>query len=471
MLGLVILGFGLVVILPIVAALRAVNYFNELSARSHALVMQGSQLSSEVELLGEQVIDMERSARQYQVLDELELVSLFAEKQSRLSDSLDRVATLARDPDVHHKIDGIRDTTAVITTALYNEPASSSTLDDALNLLSELRVLADQVSRASREHIAGQLNSLHQTAYLARERLVLQMVALCLGTAVLAVLFTVLIVRPVRQTVSAIRQLGHGDLERPIEIGGPMELADLGGELEWLRRRLHGLDQTKARFMRQTSHEFKTSLASILEGTELLVDGTTGDLNPLQAEVAAILKSNILQLQHLIDNLLCFNAREEMKEGLRRTRFSLQALLEEIHDNHRLSLIGKRIDWQVDGTDIELHADRGRIRSVVDNLVSNAVKFSPNDGSIRIKIDNSESEVVVYVCDDGPGVPLEDQHRVFEPFYQGRKHLNGSVRGSGLGLAVAKECVEAHGGSLKLESDTHSGGSRFSFTVPAHGYT
>jgi signal transduction histidine kinase len=107
---------------------------------------------------------------------------------------------------------------------------------------------------------------------------------------------------------------------------------------------------------------------------------------------------------------------------------------------------------------------------VVDNLVSNAVKFSPNDGSIRIKIDNSESEVVVDVCDDGPGVPLEDQHRVFEPFYQGRKHLNGSVRGSGLGLAVAKECVEAHGGSLKLDSDTHSAGARFSFTVPAHGH-
>ena len=240
MLGLVILGFGLVVILPIVAALRAVTYFNELSTRSHTLVMQGAELSSAVELLGEQVIDLERSARQYQVLDDLELISLFAEKQDRLSESLDRVASLSNAADVQRRIDAIRSTTTAIADALYNEPASSPVLDDTLALLSELRLLTDQVASVSREHIVAQLDSLHQTAFMARDREVLQMAALCLGTAALALLFTILIVRPVRQTVGAIRQLGQGDLQHPIDIGGPLELARLGEELEWLRCRLQG---------------------------------------------------------------------------------------------------------------------------------------------------------------------------------------------------------------------------------------
>ncbi len=469
MLGLVLLGFSLVVLPPIVAAIRAVIYVNELSTRSETLVVKGVRLSSEADLLAEQIVAMERNARQFQVLGDESLLPLYDEKQARFLASLDLIETMNTERAVAQRIDRMRSDSRVVALALRRHPPQSPELEQSLALFAGLGVLAEEISVLSRRHINEELKSLRAAAQSTRESLVWQVTALCIGTVVLALFFSGLIVRPIRQTARAIRQLGEGGFDRRIEVDGPPELANLGSELDWLRRRLNGLEQAKNKFLRQISHELKTPLASIREGTELLIDGTTGSLSPTQIEVANILKNNTLQLQNLIENLLSFNAREAIKEGLHRTRFHISSVLSDVREDHQLSLIGKHLGWEVKGKDHRLYADRSRIRTALDNLVSNAVKYSPEGGTIRVNVTNSSSNVVVEVCDDGPGIPTDEQALIFEPFFQGRQQAGGHVRGSGLGLSVAKECVEAHGGSIEL-TQRPAAGACFRVTIPNYDH-
>ena len=122
--------------------------------------------------------------------------------------------------------------------------------------------------------------------------------------------------RPIRQIDSAISQLGKGTFSKAIAVRGPTDLVDLGRQLEWLRMRLLELAQERNRFLRHMSHELKTPLASIREGTELLMDGAVGELDSAQREVTTILRDNGIKLQQLIENLLSFSAWQARHSGL-----------------------------------------------------------------------------------------------------------------------------------------------------------
>lgn len=467
MLGLVLLGFSVVVLPPVIAAARAVAYVNELSSQSEELVLKGTRLSSEGDLLGEQLTAMERNARQYQVLGDESLLHLYKEKQTRFLNSLDVIEELSGPDDIKQQIGRIRSDSEVIAFALRQHAADSRDLEEALGLFDNLTILSTRVARDSRGFINQRLKDLREAARNARHSLAWQAAALCVGTVILVSVFASLIVRPVRQTALGIRQLGEGEFNKHIEVSGPPEIAALGSELNWLRRRLDSLEQAKTKFLRQVSHELKTPLASISEGTELLIDGTAGELNATQREVATILKHNAVQLQSLIENLLNFNAREALKEGLHRSYFQLSEVIQEVSEDHQLSVVGKGLRWNLTGRDFRMFADRNRLRTALDNLVSNAVRHSPDGSEIQINVSNSGADILIEVSDEGPGIAPEDQTLIFEPFFQGRNGHQGRILGSGLGLSVARECVEAHGGTVELDR-TRQLGACFRIMIPRY---
>ena len=159
----------------------------------------------------------------------------------------------------------------------------------------------------------------------------------------------------------------------------------LGKQLEWLRVRLLELAQEKNKFLRHMSHELKTPLANIREGTELLLDGTVGDLDQPQREVTDILRMNGLKLQQLIENLLSFSAWQTKTEVLTLSEFPIRALAISVAKAQRLALKAAHIQLKLEIEDIIVNADRDKIRTVLDNLLSNAVKFTPKGGYITIR--------------------------------------------------------------------------------------
>ena len=132
------------------------------------------------------------------------------------------------------------------------------------------------------------------------------------------------------------------------------------------------------------SHELKTPLANIREGTELLMDGAVGELQSGQREVTAILRENGMKLQRLIENLLSFSAWQAKSVGLEISEFKLRPLIKSVLENQQLTLVAQRVRLDVQVEDLTPLADRGKVRLILDNLLSNAIKFTPRGGTISI---------------------------------------------------------------------------------------
>ena len=172
-----------------------------------------------------------------------------------------------------------------------------------------------------------------------------------------------------------------------------------------------------------------------------------------------------MKLQRLIENLLSFSAWQAKSVGLEVSEFKLRPLIKSVLENQQLTLIAQRVRLDVQVEDLTPLADRGKVRLILDNLLSNAVKFTPRGGTISMHARADREQLVLDVMDSGPGIPEDERNRIFEAFYQGKTPQGGHVRGTGIGLSVVTEFVNAHGGSIEiLESPT--GGAHFRVRLP-----
>jgi len=317
--------------------------------------------------------------------------------------------------------------------------------------------LSRNVLDTSNALIDREVESMRRTGERAQRILWLQLAATIPLGALLAVGVTLLIARPIRQLDQAIRRLGAGDFEGEIQVGGPADLKYLGNRLDWMRQRLIEVEQQKRLFLRHVSHELKTPLTALREGSELLVEGTAGQLSPAQREIVEILRQKSSQLQRLIEDLLNYHRVQESVGRLDLQAVRFDRVVEQVLEDHRLAVQarGIRPDLHLDPVDIQ--ADEEKLRAVVANLVSNAIKYSPDEGMISLALRQQGGDVVFDVGDAGPGIPPEDRYRVFDWFYQGQDVHRGRLRGSGLGLAIAREFVLAHGGSIEVLEDAGPG--------------
>ncbi|NWG37700.1 sensor histidine kinase [Nitrososphaera sp.] len=247
------------------------------------------------------------------------------------------------------------------------------------------------------------------------------------------------------------------------------ELIHLNGELVKASLRLHEIDREKEEFSAMITHELKTPLVAILGYSELLLDGSLGELTPQQKEKVGIVADAANSLTLLISNILDAHKLElgEIKFAFKVTR---AADLVRTSVNHNLQKARKRnvrID-DLSDSGASLRCDMTRIVQVLDNLVDNAIKFVPeNTGFVEVSAKQNDGSVTFAVRDNGIGIPKEKQADLFKRFYQVDTSLSRKTGGSGLGLAISKGIVEAHGGRIWVESDSGKG-TTFYFTVPAN---
>ncbi|MGH8269642.1 MAG: sensor histidine kinase, partial [Steroidobacteraceae bacterium] len=346
--------------------------------------------------------------------------------------------------------------------ALTNGAAQTAGLSKQFSTMSSL---VDTVAQESNQQIDAEVASLQRQTDRARARLFWEAAGLLPVTLIEIITLTLVVGRPLRQIDRAIDEIGHGKISHPIEVKGPHDLERLGAQLEWLRLRLVEVAQERNRFLRHMSHELKTPLANIREGTELLMDGAVGELDPAQREVTAILRENGIKLQRMIENLLSFSAWQTSSVGLDTSEFRLRPVVKQVLENQQLTLLSQRVRLDVQVEDVTLVADRSKIRLILENLVSNAVKYSPKGGTIHIKATTATSSLIMDVADNGPGIPKEDRDHVFEAFYTGRAAKSTAVKGTGIGLSVVLEFVAAHGGTVQIVDGEYPG-AHFRIRMP-----
>ena len=463
--GLMLIGFTIVAAPLLFAIVNAAVQMNRLSTRSEQLVVHGMQGTRNNQRMFEEIGALERTARLYQIVGNADLLEAYARNHERLVTTIHELLTLPLDAESRSDALALEAEAERLQQGLKHAPPNSALMADLINAFPKISDLASTVSNRISAQIDRDLTSLQLAAQRAQQKLLMQTLLLVPMTLAVVGVFTYLFGRPIRAIDRAISELGRGTFSRPIAIRGPADLERLATQLEWLRGRLLDLAQEKNRFLRHMSHELKTPLANIREGTELLMDGAVGELQSNQREVMAILRENGMKLQRLIENLLSFSAWQAKSVGLEISEFKLRPLVKSVLENQQLTLVAQRVRLDVQVEDLTPLADRAKVRLILDNLLSNAIKFTPRGGNIAIHARREREQLVLDVTDSGPGIPPDERKRIFEAFYQGKTPQGGHVKGTGIGLSVVTEFVNAHGGAIEI-LEAKAGGAHFRVRLP-----
>jgi signal transduction histidine kinase len=255
------------------------------------------------------------------------------------------------------------------------------------------------------------------------------------------------------------------------------ELQEKNQKLQEAYDRLKELDRLKSNFLATVSHELRTPLTSIIGYSEMLTEGIAGELNEEQRDFVKTIHEKGEQLLALIMSLLDLSKLESGTLTMRRKPTQIATVLNEVLTTVAPNARKKGVTVKVehDGRDCELKADPERLRQVFLNLVDNAIKFTPEGGTVTMRAETVEgsdgaeegsgfallapahSDVIVRVIDTGIGIPARLRERVFDPFYQVDSSSTREHGGAGLGLSIVKRIVEAHGGTIGIEDNTPSG--------------
>ena len=469
--GFLLLGIGVITVPLLAAILHATIEMRRLTVYSQRLVLESVQTTRALQNLFEERSALERAARLYQVLGGPKLLTAFNEHDAALGATVTELRGLLRASEARATLEPFATLQQQIAERV-RAPAPGAADSDGRPAVPDFGPLVEQAARIAtvvNAQIDTELGSLRDQTDSARGELFWES-SLLIPLALAATLsFAFGIGRPIRQVDRAITELGGGNFAREIQVSGPVDLQRLGQQLEWLRGRLLELAQERNRFLRHMSHELKTPLANIREGTELLMDGAVGELKPGQREVMAILQENSIKLQRMIENLLSFSAWQSNSVGLDPSEFRLRPLVKQVLENQQLTLVSQRVRLDVQIEDLTLYADRGKLRLILENLLSNAIKYSLRGGTITVRARASGAELVLEVADTGAGIPAADRSSIFEAFHTGRSP-GGHVRGTGIGLSVVHEFVQVHRGTIELV-DGEFRGAHFRIRMPQRALT
>jgi len=461
-LKLLLIGFALVMLPLLFAFGNAALHLERLAEQSRKAVYQAVEATRASRALSEQLTVMERSFRQYLVLGDITLLENYRAAHREFTSSVLALQALPLDHEQRERLASL----SALELELYGKIAAALPRSTA-SVVTEFVELSDQaqaILSASNQLIDRESAVLVQTAERAQKAMLWQILTLIPVAVLVAAAITLLLARPIRRMDSAIRRLGEGKYEETIAIDGPGDLRQLGERLNWLRAQLSDLEEQKKRFLRHVSHELKTPLTSIREGSELLAEQVGGVLSPQQREITTILRDNSLRLQKMIENLLDYTAVQFRKSALLVEHIACKPLVQEAVAAHALTLEAKQITIVTTLADITLEGDRKKLLTVIDNLISNAAKYTPRGGNIQIRLAREGKNVLLEVADSGPGIAPADREHLFDPFFRGGGDHDGHVSGSGLGLSIAREYVEAHGGTIALLPSDH--GALFRVTLP-----
>lgn len=308
---------------------------------------------------------------------------------------------------------------------------------------------------------AGFLSDVNRSTWLAG--LLAGGIALILGS----LLFRQ-IVAPVRRLTQAARGVAAGQLEQRIPVSSKDEIGQLSTAFNQMADTLSRQQELRRTMVADIAHELRTPLSVIQGNLEAMLDGVL----PTSPEEIASLRDETALLSRLVSDLRLISLAEAGQLKLERVPTSLVELINRVVEPMRLQAVATNIELTVEvSPDLPLiNVDPDRISQVIRNLVANALRYTSAGCCVSIHVDHhkangSSGEVTVQVSDNGPGIPAEDLLYVFDRFYRSDKSRSRENGGSGIGLAIVKQLVEAHGGKVAVESRPGSGAS-FSFTLP-----
>ena len=437
------------------SANMATHHYPAIESAKHLLIVLYAQLNSE---------------KKYLVVRDATFLRHFDEEVEEFQRGLQTLERQELTPQGINLLNNIKHLQQERLTLIHEklESKASSRALGSENYEGRRNLLMDRISATLQEFInlhetgisAGVIRSQESSAKAEAVTEQLVLLALIFGIT-LAGFASYSILRPLRQLQSHLKQIGQGNFRASLNIQAPSELRGLVDAVNWMGTKLQELDDMKEQFLAHVSHELRTPMASIQEGTHLLLDEIPGPVTQEQRTTLRIMADSSRRLITLISTILDLS---KMNAGMMEYRI-LSTDIKRVTDMsvRKVQLLADakhvQLVFESPAQPIWVKADAFRIEQVLDNLLSNALKFSPEGGIVKIlmKPDSKAGSLEVSVTDGGPGIQAEDLPYIFERFYQGRTKAKHAAPGSGLGLALAKNVVDAHGGRIWIESEAKKG--------------
>jgi signal transduction histidine kinase len=246
------------------------------------------------------------------------------------------------------------------------------------------------------------------------------------------------------------------------------ELAATNRELNEANAKLRELSEMKEEFLALTTHDLRSPLTVISGVISFFTSGRLGELTPEQKNMVAMMERNAQSLIELVNDLLDASKLESGTMRLEVASIDLKGLVDELRETMEPLAREKSLRMEEDlPADLPpVEADRAKLRRILVNLVSNAIKFTGRGGRVTVRAARGDRHIRISVSDTGVGIAPEDVKRLFDKYEQARSRATRGEKGTGLGLYITKQLVELHGGEIKVESEIGRG-STFSFTIPA----
>lgn len=437
---LVLLGFLLVVTPLCVLIFKATQTLTEQNDMLREYAQQSLDTAERAQQMSRIAEDLVRASRQFQIVQQPHIeerlrlqVDAYRIELGVQSFWLDNDRQIA---NLHQQLDKL------IQTPEDTAPARA--LFDA----------TAQLNQALRQRLQHRLIQLNTESSQTRQQVWLMTVCLLTLSGLLILLMLSTINRPVQILSERIRAMGQGERGSFNSASGPRELMALHDELNWLSEQLDALEQDKQRFLRHMSHELKTPLTSLREGSDLLAEGVTGALNHEQQEVVQLLQEQSRALQTLIEQLLDYN---HLSQGvtLNLEQVTVYSLISDALAPFQLALQQKQIQLALPDTLIHWPTDPHLLMRILGNLISNAALYGACGTTLRIHHEISDGALLIDVSNQGPLIPDAEIDHLFEPFYQGTNRRSGPIKGSGIGLSIAHDAAQALNGQLTLHENSN----------------
>lgn len=320
----------------------------------------------------------------------------------------------------------------------------------------------------SEKNVINKVRNLSEMGIRASKIAIIITVAALLFGLILSTFITRSITLPLSAMKKKTREIATGDLDGNLKIASPPEMAELADAFNYMSRKLKEVDTMKSDFFSLMSHELRTPLTSIKEGTNMMLEGLGGELTDKQQRLLGIISEESNRLIGLVNSLLDLSKMEAGMMAYHLTEADLNLLVQQAVQEiiplaeSKNILIEKEMTTAVP----PVAADSERILQALRNILGNAIKFTSDDGRVKVSVHSVTEGVKVAISDTGPGIAEEDLSRIFLKFHQVAPAGPHKFKGTGLGLATVEHIISAHGGKIWVESEVGRG-STFSFILPA----
>lgn len=352
---------------------------------------------------------------------------------------------------------------SIESVRIFNEPNGEKNLTIAVPLVREDEVYGGVMFN----QLVPEIKSMYE--YVSNRMLIIIMIAM-LMTAALFYALSVRITYPVRKISAAVTEFTKGNFKKRVEYNSDNELGELAHNINEMASSLEDLENLRNSFVSDVSHELRTPLTTISGFVEGIIDGTIPEES--RNEYLDVVLSESKRLSRLITNLLQLSRMDSGQTKLEKVDFDINEMIRLTLLKFEMMITPKNIEvsLNIDDERVMVNADKDSISQVLINLINNAVKFTPDGGTMSINVDSVKDKIFVSVTNSGHGIEPEQLSHIWDRFYKSDKSRSKDRTGVGLGLYIVKRIIGMHNETIKVESvvDDYT---KFTFTLAKAKHT